>query len=79
MLIQILGTGCSKCKKLAEVAETAANEVGADYTLEKVTDLSKIIELGVMTTPAMLVDGKLKVSGRVPSVKDVVTILEERT
>ncbi len=76
MLIQILGTGCPKCKKLAEVAEAAAVETGADYTLEKVTDITKIIELGVMTTPALLVDGKLKVSGRVPSVEEVKNILE---
>lgn len=76
MLIQILGTGCPKCKKLAEVSETAARETGIDYTLEKVTDITKIIELGVMTTPALLVDGKLKISGRVPSVDEVKKTLE---
>ena len=76
MLIQILGTGCAKCKKLAEVAETAAQELNGDYMLEKVTDITKIIELGVMTTPALLVDGKLKISGRVPSVEEVKKILE---
>lgn len=76
MLIQILGTGCAKCKKLAEVAEMAAKETNVDYMLEKVTDITKIIELGVMTTPALLVDGKLKISGRVPSVEEVKKILE---
>ena len=76
MLIQILGTGCPKNKKMAEIAESAAVETGADYTLEKVTDITKIIDLGVMTTPALLVDGKLKVSGRVPSVEEVKKILE---
>ncbi len=76
MLIQVLGTGCPKCKKLAEVAETAARELNVDYMLEKVTDITKIIELGVMTTPALLVDGKLKVSGRVPAIGDVKKMLE---
>ncbi len=76
MLIQVLGTGCPKCKKLAEVAETAAKELNVDYMLEKVTDITKIIELGVMTTPALLVDGKLKVSGRVPAVDDIKKMLE---
>ncbi len=76
MLIQILGTGCAKCKKLSEVAEAAAKEMNADYELEKVTDIIRIIELGVMTTPALLIDGTLKVSGRVPSIEEVKKILE---
>lgn len=76
MLIQILGTGCAKCKKLSEVAEAAAKEMNTDYELEKVTDITRIIELGVMTTPALLVDGKLKILGRVPSVEEVKKFLE---
>lgn len=77
MLIQILGTGCSKCRKMAETAETAAKEIATDYTLEKVTDIEKIVMLGVMATPAMLVDGKVKIAGRVPRVDEMKKLLEE--
>lgn len=66
MLIQVLGTGCPKCKKLAEVAEAAAKELGVEFQLEKVTDLPRIMGFGVMMTPALVVDGDVKVSGKVP-------------
>ncbi len=77
MLIQVLGTGCAKCTKLAAHADEAAKKAGVDYTLEKVTDITKIIEMGVMTTPALVVDGKLKCSGSVPSVDQIVTMLKQ--
>jgi small redox-active disulfide protein 2 len=77
MLIQVLGTGCAKCTKLAEQVDEAAKKAGIDYTLEKVTDINKIVALGVMTTPALLVDGKLKCSGNVPSVEQLVKMLTE--
>ncbi len=64
--IQILGTGCPKCKKLAENAEAAAKAAGIEYELEKVTDMDMIVQMGVMITPALAVDGEIKVSGRVP-------------
>jgi small redox-active disulfide protein 2 len=67
MKIEILGTGCPKCKRLAEGAEQAAKELGKPYELVKVTDIEKIIQYGVMMTPALLVDGKIKVVGRIPS------------
>lgn len=73
--IQILGTGCPKCRKLAEVADEAAKSLGLDYTIEKVTDLKRITEFGVMFTPALAVDGKVKLSGRVPSVDDAKKLL----
>ena len=76
-LIQVLGTGCAKCSKLAALAEDAAKQSGVDYSLEKVTDINKIIGFGVMTTPALLVDGKLKCSGNVPSVEQLVKMLTE--
>jgi len=76
MLIQVLGTGCPKCQKTAEIAEAAARNLNLEFELEKVTDITKILELGVMTTPALLVDGKLRYSGRVPSVEDVEKILK---
>ena len=65
--IQILGTGCPKCKKLAENAEAAAEELGIDYEIEKVTDINEIMKFGVMMTPALAVDGQVKVVGKVPS------------
>jgi small redox-active disulfide protein 2 len=64
--LQILGTGCPKCKKLAENAEMAAQALGIEYTIEKVTDINEIMKMGVMMTPALAVDGEIKVVGKVP-------------
>ena len=66
--LQILGTGCPKCKKLAEQTETAARELGIEYELTKVTDIKEIMGFGVMMTPALVVDGQVKVVGKVPDV-----------
>ena len=71
MKIQILGTGCPKCKKLAETAEAAAKELQLDYELEKVTDINQIMSFGVMLTPALVVDGTVKVVGKVPTMDEV--------
>jgi len=65
--IQILGMGCQKCVKLYEHAEQAAKELGIDYKIEKVNDITVISAMGVMSTPALAVDGKVKSSGRVLS------------
>ncbi|MCL6582388.1 MAG: thioredoxin family protein [bacterium] len=73
--IQILGTGCPKCKKLAESAEVAAKELGLEYELEKVTDIAAIMGFGVMMTPALAVNGQVKVAGRVPSVDEIKKML----
>jgi len=73
--IQILGTGCPKCKKLAENTETAAKELGVDYEMEKVTDLNAIMAFGVMMTPALAVDGVVKVVGKVPEPADIKKLL----
>ena len=67
MEIKILGTGCSKCRKLTEATELAAKELGIKINLEKVTELEKILTYSVMSTPALVVNGVVKVSGRVPS------------
>ena len=75
MKIQILGTGCPKCKKLAEAAETAARELGVDYVLEKITAIDEIMKYGVMMTPALVVDGRVKLSGRVGTVEEVKKLL----
>ena len=69
--IQILGTGCPKCKKLAENAEAAAKELGIEFEIEKVTDINEIMSFGVMMTPALVVDGDVKVVGKVPSPDEI--------
>lgn len=65
--LQILGSGCPKCRLLSEHTERAAQELGLDYQLEKVTNLEEIFRFGVVATPALVVDGKLEVCGHVPS------------
>ena len=75
MKLQILGTGCAKCNALTQATEKAAQTLGLPYELEKVTDLKQIMSFGVMTTPALVVDGKVKVSGKVPSVDDIKKLL----
>ena len=69
--IQVLGTGCPKCKKLAENAEAAAKTLEIEYEIEKVTDINEIMKFGVMMTPALAVDGEVKVVGKVPSPQDI--------
>lgn len=76
MEIKILGTGCSKCKKLTEATELAAKELGISYNLEKVTELDKIMSFSVMSTPALVVDGVVKVAGRIPSAEDLKQMLK---
>lgn len=71
MKIQILGTGCPKCKKLAELTEEAAKALGIEYELVKVTQLNDIMNFGVMITPALAVDGVVKFAGKVPTVEEI--------
>lgn len=75
--IQILGTGCAKCEKLAKHAQEAADNLGIEYEMEKVTELNDIMGFGVMTTPALVLDGKVVVTGKVPAVKDVEKLLKK--
>ncbi len=69
--IQILGTGCPKCKKLTENAEEAAKSADLEYEIEKVTEINDIMAFGVMVTPALVIDGKVKVVGKVASPEDI--------
>ena len=73
--LQILGTGCPKCRKLAENAEAAAKALGIEYELVKVTDINEIMKFGVMMTPALAVDGEVKVVGKVPKPDDIEDLL----
>ena len=69
--ILVLGTGCPKCKQLAENARLAAEQAGVACEIEKITDVLKFADYGVMMTPALVVDGKVLVSGKVPSVQEL--------
>jgi len=75
--IQILGMGCPKCAKLYAAAEAAAKELGIEYEMEKVDDINKITDMGVMMTPAMAINGVVKFSARIPSPEDLKKIITE--
>ena len=77
MQLLVIGPGCAKCKTLAQFTEQAAKELGLSYELNKVTDLKQIMALGVMMTPALAVNGTIKVVGKVPSVPEIKTILQQ--
>jgi len=76
MKIQILGTGCPKCKKTYENVEQAVKELGACVDVEKVEDLRSIMNFGVMVTPAIAIDGEVKVAGKIPSVEEIKEMIE---
>ncbi|NDL68553.1 thioredoxin family protein [Anaerotalea alkaliphila] len=71
MVIKILGSGCASCRKLEANAREAVKELGIEASVEKVEDIQGIMAYGVMKTPALVVDGQVKVMGRVPSVEDI--------
>ncbi len=73
--IQILGTGCPKCKKLAANVEAAAKEAQTEYEIEKVTQINEIMKFGVMVTPALAIDGEVKVTGKVASTDEIKEML----
>ncbi len=75
MKIQILGTGCPKCRKLAENAQTAVKDAGIECEIVKVTDINEIMKFGVMMTPALAVDGEVKVVGKVPDAEAIKALL----
>mgnify|MGYP000602843917 CR=1 FL=1 len=77
MKIEVLGTGCSKCKNLEKVVQDAVAKAGLFAQIEKVEDIAKIMEYGLMSTPGLVVDGDVKLTGRVPSVDEIVGILRE--
>lgn len=77
MKIEILGTGCPKCTKLAELSETSAKELGIDYEMNKVTDITQIMNYGVMMTPALVIDGEVKMTGKVPTVEELKAIMKK--
>lgn len=76
MKIEVLGTGCAKCNQLEAAAKKAADGLGVDYTIEHVKDIAKITDYGVMMTPALVVDGEVKVTGKVPTDAELTQILQ---
>ena len=76
MKIKVLGSGCSKCKNLAKATQQAIEELGVSAEITKVEDMLKILSYGVMSTPALVVDEKVIVSGRVPSVGEIKELLQ---
>ncbi|GAF73043.1 unnamed protein product [marine sediment metagenome] len=76
MKIQILGPGCSKCKQLAENVEAAIAELGLECRVEKVTGIDEIIKFGVIMTPALAINHKVKITGKVASVEEIKELLK---
>jgi small redox-active disulfide protein 2 len=73
--IQVLGPGCAKCKQLNQTVESAVRALGLNHQVEKVTDIEQIMAFGVVMTPALVVDGQVKVAGRVPSLEEMKKLL----
>ena len=76
MKIEIYGSGCAKCKKTEEIVRQAVKELNIKAEISKIEDLQKIIDKGIMMTPAVAIDGEIKILGRVPSTQDVKKILQ---
>lgn len=77
MKIEILGSGCAKCKKLAKMVEVAAKELQLESEIVKITEITEIMAFGIMVTPALAIDGQVKFSGRLPSAKELNQYLSE--
>jgi len=79
MKIEILGMGCPKCKKTTKNAQQAIEELGIEAEIVKVEELNKITAYGVMMTPALVIDGEVKVAGKIPSKQDIMSWIEEKS
>jgi small redox-active disulfide protein 2 len=77
MEVKVLGTGCAKCKSLEKVTIEAIEKAGIDANVTKVEDIVEIMQMGVMTTPALVVDGKIVVKGRVPKTDEIIQLLTQ--
>ena len=75
MEIKILGTGCAKCKQLEKTVRQAVDEMGIDAQVEKVTELTDIMSYGIMSTPGLVVDGEVRIAGRLPKLEELKSIL----
>jgi small redox-active disulfide protein 2 len=75
MKIEILGTGCAKCHKLEEVVRSSTREMGIQADISKVEDIKKIMAYGVMMTPALVIDGQVKIAGKIPGLDELKKLL----
>jgi len=73
--IVVLGPGCARCETLAKLTQQAADQLGIEYEFEKVTDIKEFMKYGMMMTPGLVVDGELKVQGKVPSLDEIKNML----
>ena len=71
MKVEVLGPGCPKCQMMAKNVEAALRELGISAEVDKVTDIKRIVDMGVMMTPALVVDGQVKVAGKVPGIDEI--------
>ena len=78
MKIEILGTGCPKCKKLNELTQEVIQEIGISAEITKVTKINEIIDYGVMITPALVIDGNVKIAGKIPSKQEITEWIKEK-
>lgn len=78
MEVKVLGTGCAKCKTLERITREAVQELNLDVSIEKVEDIQKIMEYGIMFTPALVIDGKVVLSGKVPNLREMKDILTKK-
>lgn len=76
MQVKILGSGCAKCNEMERLARGAVEALGIDATVEHVSDFGQIMAFGVMTTPALVIDGKVRIAGRVPSAADMTALFQ---
>lgn len=77
MKIEVLGTGCPKCLKLEEMVKSTVSKLGLDADVYHIYDINKIMDYGVMITPALVIDGKVRISGKLPSESEMIDILKE--
>ena len=77
IIIKVLGTGCANCKNLEKATINAIAELNIDAEIEKVEDIQKIMSYGVMRTPALVIDGKVALYGRVPGIPEIKTIIQK--
>ena len=77
MKIEILGTGCAKCKETTDNVKKAVEELGLDIEVEKVEDINRIIDYGVMMTPGLVIDGEVKGAGKIPNVKEIIQWIKD--
>jgi len=76
MKIEILGTGCTKCKALEEIVKQAVTQIGGFHSVEKVEDIVKIMDYGVVSTPGLVVDGVVKSTGKLLNINEVIDLLK---